>query len=145
MADYYPQNDTIENVAIENINNLSFLGIDATQIGVDQIVRASLSSMKVLFIGDVPTTADELLNVEAVGLIERTGPETYSVVPISMAGKELIDDIDAAEQRATLGAIASDPSEVVGSTAVSNIVFISQNDYDAIVEPDESTLYIING
>jgi hypothetical protein len=41
--------------------------------------------------------------------------------------------------------LVSDPTGIVGATTVSNIVQISQLDYNNIVTPDPSTVYIING
>jgi hypothetical protein len=51
MTDYYPQNDSIDTVSVGNIDNLSFLGLDSTQSGNSQFVRASASSMKTMFQG----------------------------------------------------------------------------------------------
>jgi hypothetical protein len=38
---------------------------------------------------------------------------------------------------------ASDPSGIAGATAVTNIVALTQADYDAIATPDAATLYYI--
>ena len=46
--------------------------------------------------------------------------------------------------RAALGnAIPSDTTDITGASVVANMVFISQANYDLIVAPDASTLYII--
>lgn len=42
-----------------------------------------------------------------------------------------------------VGYVKSDPTGIVGATAINNIVKISQADYDNIVSPDPNTYYII--
>ena len=41
------------------------------------------------------------------------------------------------------GAVASDPTGITGASALTNIVSISQEDYDAIGTPSATTLYVI--
>ena len=43
-----------------------------------------------------------------------------------------------------LGAIVSDVSGITGATTVTNIIALSQTDYESIT-PDANTLYIITG
>jgi len=77
---------------------------------------------------DIPT---ELTDLAATGIA---------------AGKILAaDGDDGAEwvDAPSGGGIASDTTGITGASAISNIVAISQDDYDDIVSPDASTLYII--
>jgi hypothetical protein len=46
-------------------------------------------------------------------------------------------------EAAAAGGIASDTTGITGASAITNIVAISQADYDDIVSPDASTLYVI--
>lgn len=41
------------------------------------------------------------------------------------------------------GVVDSDPTGVTGASIINNMLAISQDDYDNIVTPDASTLYII--
>ena len=64
---------------------------------------------------------------------------------ISAFGATLIDDADAAASRSTLSACKTDATGITGATAISNIVSISQANYDLIGTPDSATLYVISG
>jgi hypothetical protein len=44
---------------------------------------------------------------------------------------------------AAIGAIASDPTGVTGATAISNAMFLTQAQYNAIGTKNSSTLYVI--
>jgi hypothetical protein len=40
-------------------------------------------------------------------------------------------------------AVQSDPTGVTGADAITNIISLTQAEYDAIVSPDATTLYVI--
>lgn len=62
---------------------------------------------------------------------------------ISAFGSTLVDDADAATARATLSVPATDPTGVTGADQITNIMSLTQAEFDAIVTPDASTLYVI--
>jgi len=39
--------------------------------------------------------------------------------------------------------VQSDPSTIIGAKGITNIIALTQSEYDAITSPDETTLYII--
>jgi len=41
------------------------------------------------------------------------------------------------------GGVLSDPTGVTGADAVTNIISLTQSEYDAIVTPNAATIYII--
>lgn len=53
------------------------------------------------------------------------------------------DDIGTTVQAFSTGIITSDITGITGATQITNIVSISQADYDTITTPDASTYYII--
>jgi hypothetical protein len=53
------------------------------------------------------------------------------------------DHVHPKPSPADLGAVASDTTGITGASAITNIVAISQADYDDIVSPDASTLFLI--
>jgi hypothetical protein len=63
-------------------------------------------------------------------------------VSISDAAKEVLDDPDAAAQRATMKIVGSDSSGIPGASQVSNIVKISKYVYDSIT-PEADTIYAV--
>lgn len=74
-------------------------------------------------IGAQPADADltAIAGLSTTGLIERTGAGTAAIVSVTTAGKNLLDDADAAAQRTTLGlgtaATMTGPSgTIVGTT-----------------------------
>jgi hypothetical protein len=44
---------------------------------------------------------------------------------------------------AVIGAVATNPTNTTGADAISNIMSLTQAEYDAIVSPDAATLYVI--
>lgn len=52
-------------------------------------------------------------------------------------------DAVTAERVAAAGGVLSNPTGITGASAVTNIVSLTQAEYDAIVTPDPSTVYII--
>jgi len=50
--------------------------------------------------------------------------------------------IDAALTKAD-GAVQSDPTGVTGADTVTNIITLTQAEYDAIVTPNSTTIYMI--
>ncbi len=133
---------------------------DATQSALDakQDLDATLTSLAAL-----GTAADKVAYT--------TGVDTWAEAAVTAAGRAILDDADAAAQRATLGvAIGSDvqaysanlddwsgeavadyanlvesdaaSSGVTGADAITNIVSCTQAEYDAGT-PDSATIYII--
>ena len=60
-----------------------------------------------------------------------------------LAANNLSDLDNAATARANLSAVGSDPTGVTGADAITNIMSLTQSEYDAIGAPNASTLYII--
>lgn len=71
-----------------------------------------------------------------------TGSGTASLFTLTAAGRALVDDDDIAAQRTTLKVPASDPTGVTGADAITNIISLTQAEYNAIT-PNASTFYII--
>lgn len=72
-----------------------------------------------------------------------TGSETTAVTSITSAGRAILDDADASAQRTTLLAVGSVIAGVTGADVVTNIISLTQAEYDAIGAPNASTFYII--
>jgi hypothetical protein len=74
------------------------------------------------------------------------GPTTIAAANITdgtTAGRALLTAADAAAQRTALKVPKTDPTGITGASAISNIVTLSQANYDAIVTPDATTLYVV--
>lgn len=72
-----------------------------------------------------------------------------SVVPASNAAGNLTSKVTLLSVAnlatpANIGAVASDPTGITGADAITNVMSMSQAEYDAIT-PDASTLYVITG
>lgn len=111
------------------------------------------------------TAAGALMDSEVTSL---SGVKTLTVpdsTTISAFGATLVDDADAATARTTLGLgsaattastdyatpadialmVESDVTGVTGADAITNVISLTQAEYDAIVTPDTATLYVIAG
>lgn len=58
-------------------------------------------------------------------------------------GRSFLALADAAAGRTLLNAARTDPTGITGASAISNIVTLSQANYDAIETPDAATLYVV--
>ena len=56
---------------------------------------------------------------------------------------DLMDSANAAAIRTSIAAVGSVTAGIDGATAITNIVAISQADYDDIVSPDPATTFLI--
>jgi hypothetical protein len=56
---------------------------------------------------------------------------------------DMLDSANAAAIRTSIAAVGSVTAGITGATAITNIVAISQADYDDIVSPSASTFYVI--
>lgn len=72
-----------------------------------------------------------------------TGSGTASLADLTAAGRALLDDADIAAQRTTLKVPASDTTGITGADAITNIVSLTQAEYDNIETPSATTLYHI--
>ncbi len=80
---------------------------------------------------DIPSTLNDLSNVSAAT------PSDNDVLAFDTATGNWVAEAAAA------GGIASDTTGITGASAITNIVAISQADYDDIASPDAATLFII--
>ena len=81
-----------------------------------------------------------MADVKISELTANTSPVAADVAPVSDSGGTVTNKV-------TLQAIArlfSDPSGVTGADAITNVMSLTQAEYDAIT-PDASTLYVIQG
>jgi hypothetical protein len=69
-----------------------------------------------------------------------TNPLAFDVQRLRDALDQIDADVDAGVPEPT---IESDPTGITGAGVVSNVVSISQSNYDAIVTPDATTLYVV--
>lgn len=80
-----------------------------------------------------------MADVKISELTANASPAAADVAAVSNAAA-------TATNKVTLQAIArlfSDPSGVTGADAITNVMSLTQSEYDAIATPDASTLYVI--
>lgn len=80
-----------------------------------------------------------MADVKISELTANASPAAADVAAVSNAAATVTNKV-------TLQAIArlfSDPSGVTGADAITNVMSLSQSEYDAITTPDASTLYVI--
>ena len=73
-----------------------------------------------------------------------------AVVPASNAAGNLTSKVTLLSVAnlatpANIGAVASDPTGVTGADAITNVMSLTQAEYDALGSTDASTLYVITG
>ena len=144
-------------VAINTYDGKMFIGTNTSGTNVtENIVEVGAAPASINDIGDVDTTT----------ATPNTGDNLQwdgaNWVPAASGGVSAINDLSDVDTSTTApqvgdtlvwdGAnwvpgtrVKSDPTGITGATAVTNIVQISQADYDNITNPDPNTVYIING
>lgn len=90
-----------------------------------------------------------MADVKISALAANASPAAADVAPVSDAAgtvtnKVTLQAIADLADPATIGAVASDPTGVTGADAITNVMSLTQAEYDAIT-PDASTLYVIQG
>lgn len=78
------------------------------------------------------------------GLLTRTASGTYTSRTITAGNGITVTNGDGVSGNPTIAAdIQSDPTGVTGADAITNIISLTQAEYDAITTPDTATVYII--
>lgn len=91
----------------------------------------------------------KLNGIEATATADQTGAQIKAAYEAE-ADTNAFDDAAVTKLAgiaagAEANTIDSNPAGITGATQVTNVVSISQADYDAIGTPDASTLYVISG
>jgi len=153
-------------VGLDNVDNTTDLlkpVSTATQIALNAKANVLGNNLDVaafrtaLLINNVNNTTDLLkpvstatqtaLNLKANVLGDNLNVPTFRTsLNISNVDNttDLLKPISTATQTALNIKVDSNPTNITGATAITNIVQLSQANYDAIVSPNASTLYIIN-
>ncbi|QDK03089.1 minor tail protein [Mycobacterium phage SydNat] len=92
---------------------------------------------------DATLTALAAITTAANKLIYATGSDTFATTDLTAAGRALLDDADAAAQRATLGLSAAVVGSNNGTPTALTIWKGTQAQYDAISTKDSNTIYVV--
>jgi len=143
MADY---NSSFSGAQIDQGITLAY---SATQPGDLATVAttgayADLSGTPTL--ATVATSGDytDLLNLPTLGTAAATDSTDYATAAQGATADSAIqpgDNVSTLTNDA--GYVPSDPAGVTGADAITNIMSLTQAEYDAIVSPDAATLYVI--
>lgn len=96
---------------------------------------------------DVVANTAAIEALSGTGIVEKTGPTAYATVPITAAGKALLDDTTAANQRTTLGLGTAATADVTTSTTdttagrVTKVGDFGIGGYSPAVTVDVDTLF----
>jgi len=77
------------------------------------------------------------------GVPGAAGADGVGVLVGGATGQVLVKVFVADHDTAWVTALRSDPTGIAGADAITNIVALTQAEYDAIASPDSTTLYII--
>lgn len=99
--------------------------------------------------GDLATVAtsgdyDDLLNLPTLGTAAATASTDYATAAQGATADSALQPGDNISELTNDEAyVTSDPTGVTGADAITNIMSLTQAEYDAIVSPDAATLYVI--
>ena len=100
------------------------------------------------------TAAVDVDTGDAVDIWGAPGASLVGDLTVSVAGARVrldvavtgtVSDTNGRIVRPTYGGPTSDPSGVAGADRVTNVISLTQAEYDAIGTPDASTLYVVTG
>ena len=131
-------------------------GITVQDIGADTTgVILLTGTLQEAFINTLSLTAGSPLYLGSSGAFTDVKPTTGNIIQIgkvgvvaAASGSILLDcpasvlDTDAVKNT---GAVISDPTGITGADQITNMVSLTQSEYDAIGTPDASTFYVIVG
>ncbi len=95
-----------------------------------------------LGLGSAATTASTDYATAAQGALADSAQQPPAEGAFVNGDKTKLDGIAAG---AEVNTIDSDPTGVTGADAITNVISLTQAEYDAIVTPDAATLYVITG
>jgi hypothetical protein len=99
--------------------------------------------------GDLATVAtsgdyDDLINLPTLGTAAATASTDYATAAQGSTADSAVQPGDnVSDLTNDAGYVPSDPTGVTGADAITNIMSLTQAEYDAIVTPDAATLYVI--
>jgi hypothetical protein len=116
---------------------------------IDALVDASPGTLDTLnelaaALGDDPNFATTVMNIIATKLPLAGGTVTGQIKGIAPVDPEDMARKDYVDNKTEL-MVKSDITGVTGADAITNIVSLTQAEYDAITTPDTSTFYVIVG